>query len=195
MVLAMLQQLTDFPAYFLLFLPSVILQTWIFRFGIELYREKPATDTRMRVLVALLAADIVLFGCMWHLRPYGTTLEFPAAGSTLRFEAANHLTDEPAVVYISAADTRTEVKHRYAITFQDARSGALVMQTYLKSGQGAKILVPPGEFAISVQQGQRWFGPKALFGPQGEELPSPGIVNVRPGGLSELHIREALPQG
>lgn len=190
----MLQHLKDFPAYYLLFLPSVILQTWIFRFGIELYREKPAMDARMRVLGSLLVADIVLFGCMWHLRPYGAPVEFPAAGSTLRYEAANHLTEEPAVVYISADDTRTAEKHSYAITFQDVHTGELVLQTYLKSGQGAKILVPPGEFAISVQQGQRWFGPKTLFGPQGEDLPSPGIVNVRPGGLSELQIREAAPR-
>jgi hypothetical protein len=191
----MLQYILDFPVYSLLHLPSVIIQAWAIRIGIELYKGKPAAgDTRKRLLAALIAADALIFTCLWQLAPYRTPVDFPAAGSTLRYELANQLTDEPAVVQISADDTSSNTKYSYVITFRDATSKQPVVQAYLKSGQGATILVPPGDFSVSVEQGLRWFGPKKAFGPAGEELPSPGLMTVQPGGNSELKISVRSPQ-
>jgi hypothetical protein len=184
----MLQYILDAPVHSLLILPSVIVQAQVIRLAIDLYKNKPLEDTRRRQLLALFLTGASILVCIWQAAPYRNPLDFPAVGSTLRFERANHLTEEPASFYITAEDTQSPEKMSYVITFRDDLSGQPVLQAYLKSGQGAKILVPPGDFSVAVEQGHRWFGPKQLFMPKGEPIPSPGVVRVKPGSTNNLHI-------
>lgn len=56
----------------------------------------------------------------------------------------------------------------YAVVLTDA-AGAPVVSGYLRDGAPLRLLVPPGEFGVTIAQGVPgdWQGPDGLFGPEG----------------------------
>lgn len=80
------------------------------------------------------------------------------------------------------------------IRLRQAQTGIVIAQAYIRAGDGVYLMLPIGDYVMTVAMGNQWFGKPAYFGPAGAYLNTNQLVHVIR-GESERHLLPAAQGG
>jgi len=154
----------------------------------SLWKGEPAPDHRTPLIAWLGVVYLCMAMSAWFGRP--APASFPESGSVERFAQSGTEPGRPTIVQLSVNDTDSSSKLSLVVTFLTADSGKPILRTFLKEGEGAEVLVPPGNVRVSVEYGATWLGSQ-----QGFLAPSPPQTSKQEYALipgEQFQIRLAL---
>ncbi|QFT58601.1 hypothetical protein FIU94_07135 [Sulfitobacter sp. THAF37] len=79
---------------------------------------------------------------------------------------------------------RTHPGLDYLLMLTPVNEDAAVLAAYARGGEFFRVLVPPGEFEVSIAAGREWQGEKRLFGPDTRFFNLEAPLTFRVKGLS-----------